>query len=1495
MNKKKNSSRRHTSLRRDIFKSNFAFSLILIALFGTFLAGVLYRSEMSRMHSSLKKTNQAVVIFIEGYFNEIINTVSILESNDYIREAMGGGEYEHLRILDIYRSFAEANENIRYIYSGYENRLMLIDKKAWEEPEGFDPRIRPWYEKAMEARPGMSIGLPYQEINDREWLISTSQALRSEDGSYAGVVAVDCSIAEIARLLRQSAGFETAYSYVVGQDGEIILHHRESLLGDTVPEIKSALQTGQSGSFTYPFEDAVKYAYYRTAPSTGWQVVTAVERNEILLPILWRVIGLIAIICILAVVSGIFLSTLMSRRVCSPLRALSSKVQAIVDGDEYQEDPDAYPENEIGTMARNIGRLASSELLHRNVKLQESRAHLTAILRSIGDGVIACDQEERVISLNCMAETLTGWNSSEANGRTLDDVFHIVNAKTREKTENPVKRSLKEGKVVGLANHTMLIARDGAERQIADSCSPIRDADGKVTGAVLVFRDVTEEYRRREEMRLNTFVLDQIQDGVTVTDLNGTITYVNDAEARKQGRSKDELVGCPTEIYGENPEQGATQREIVEETLKNGRWRGEVVNRGADGEEYVMDCRTQVILDEQGDPAKLAGIATDITERKRIETEIKRARDQYQSLVDNIPGITYRCKLDRDWTMLFMSDAVDPLSGFPASDFINNAVRTYGSVIHPDDTDYVAESIHAAVAEGRSWDIEYRIRHKDGGIRWVHEKGRGVPGEDGGIAHLDGFILDITKRKRAEEELQRNYRLQKIISGLSSRFVKTIHESYDADINDMLAQLGRHSGAGRTYLFQFSDDLETMTNTHEWCGEGAEPQIKRIHDQPVDSVPWFMERILAGNPVHVHDVAALPDEAGMEQAEWAAQDIRSLITVPVRIPGRVWGFVGIDAVGEKYSWSENEVHNLEVIANLIGDLLQRLRSEVYLRETNLQLEAATVRANELAVQAEAASLAKSRFLSNMSHEIRTPLNGVIGFTDLLKQTDLDSIQRQYAENAGTSARALLGIVSDILDFSKIEAGRMELDPIRTDVMELAGQAADIIKYQAAQKNVELLLNIQPGMPRFATLDPVRVKQILLNLLGNAVKFTEEGEVELKMDFSDIGGGRGRIRFAVRDTGIGISEKQKDKIFEAFYQGDAATTRRYGGTGLGLVISNLLAKKMGSRIEIESTPGAGSTFSMVVEVDCEHGGKGEDEKLDGVAHVMVADDNASNRMITQHMLNNWGVECTVCENGFEAVEKIGSSGPFDVVIMDYHMPCMDGLETIRKIRTELGLSPDEQPIIFLHTSVDDVQIHEACRELGVRFCLVKPVKAEEMLFRLKHLHDEGTAGEVELEATGNADQPEGEKDRVVRLQDKPASRGAVVLIAEDNEMNMLLIQSLTRQLLPEVEIIGARDGRQALSAFCNAGRVDLVLMDIQMPGMSGLEVTEAIRAEEGSGRHVPVVALTAGTQAEDRDRCLAAGMDGFLPKPVDREKLREYFTKYLSDNEFGRQGGDSACE
>lgn len=563
-------------------------------------------------------------------------------------------------------------------------------------------------------------------------------------------------------------------------------------------------------------------------------------------------------------------------------------------------------------------------------------------------------------------------------------------------------------------------------------------------------------------------------------------------------------------------------------------------------------------------------------------------------------------------------------------------------------------------------------------------------------------------------------------------------------------------------------------------------------------------------------------------------------------------------------WSHDQYLRWEVRPwyNLDGSVggIMMLTQDV----TDLSLKKEELRKSK--ILAEQASIAKSEFLANMSHEIRTPLNGVIGFTDLVLKTNLNETQQQYLSIVNQSANALLNIINDILDFSKIEAGKLELDIDKCDLYEMGYQAADIITFQAQTKGLEVLLNISNDLPRFIWVDSIRIKQILINLLGNAVKFTEKGEIELKIEqLSHDEGDRKTIRFEVRDTGIGIKPEKRSKIFEEFLQEDSSTTKKYGGTGLGLTISNRLLELMGSKLELRSTVGVGSTFYFDLILDTERGEPVIWENFDVIKNVLIVDDNDNNRLIVKQMLLLKNIHSVEAKNGFEALQLLNERDDFDLIMMDYHMPYMDGIETIRKIRENFGDSMEKQPVILLHSSSDDEALIKACEDLKVNQRIVKPIKIHDLFDTLSHLFIK----EVTVVKT---------PDFTDNHQNTKELR---ILIAEDNPVNKLFAKTLVHRIAPNAIIVEANNGKEALKQ-CQTELPDLVLMDIQMPEMNGYEATLKIRELNG-GTQVPIIALTAGNLKGEREKCLAIGMDDFMAKPFVEGAMVNIFNKWLSSS------------
>lgn len=765
---------------------------------------------------------------------------------------------------------------------------------------------------------------------------------------------------------------------------------------------------------------------------------------------------------------------------------------------------------------------AYASFLNRRIRrvgdmLAVSEEHLAATLRSIGDGVIACDVEGNVTSINTVAEALTGFASDEARGHPIGEVFRIIHAETRQQAEIPVGRALREDRTIGLANHTALIGRDGVERQIADSCAPIHDAAGRVIGAVLVFRDVTEEYRRREALRQSEArlraITDSAQDGILMIDTRGAISYMNPAAESMFGYRADEAIGENLHALLAPQRYQQTHREAFSRFVPSG----------------------------QGNAI---GKTVELAARRKDGKEID-----------------------------------------------------------------VALSL-SALSFGGAW-------------------------------HAVGIVRDISEQKRAERELRENEQRYRVLfhESLQGIALADANTGILLDCNQVLADL-----VGRSI-----DELigQHQSVLHPTAGEGSERST-------------LFEQHLGKRHGQI-----LESQVVMKTGEIKDVEIKANIL---------------------------QVQGKQVLQGIFTDITQRKRIERQQEEYTAALESQKQQMAKLFEAAEAANRAKSEFLANMSHEIRTPMTAILGFAEmLLSAAGIDNELAEHVEAIRTIQRNgqyLLGLINDILDLSRIEAGKVNLDRIACSPAEVFGEVVTLMQVRAEAKNLPLTLEYSGGVPEWIHCDPLRLRQVLINLVGNAIKFTETGSVRVVASLVRKPAGPPLLRIDVIDTGIGLDAQQIARLFRPFSQVDSSAARKFGGTGLGLVISKRLTEMLGGDIAVSSAADKGSTFSVTVDCGDLAGVRMlespmktpapaepsvvktiPDAHLDG--RILLAEDGPDNQRLICFLLKKAGAEATVVDNGQLAYELALAArdrgDPFDVILMDMQMPVMDGYEATRRLR------------------------------------------------------------------------------------------------------------------------------------------------------------------------------------------------------------------------------------
>ncbi len=896
--------------------------------------------------------------------------------------------------------------------------------------------------------------------------------------------------------------------------------------------------------------------------------------------------------------------------------------------------------------------------------------------------------------------------------------------------------------------------------------------------------------------------------------------------------------------------------------------------------------------------------------------QVKEGQRRLSTLMSSLPGMAYRCLNNRDWTMEFVSEGAKALTGYNAADLINSKVISYGEIVHPDDRDLVWSAVQKGVSSARPYEMTYRIVAASGDVEWVWEQGRGVFSDSGELLALEGFITNITPIKRAEavmakakqqEQLQAIMDLAPVAVGISVdgifRFINPAMEKLtglhvgdssasqyvnpedrvhilekiekDGACRDIELKIRAADGSTRIVLSSyFTAEYDNSPGVMGWHTDITE--LKEAEDTLMrqrENLQVLLDTAPVGMGISVDDVMVFVNPALMKLTNVkVGQPTANIYVEPEKclhlhdITSREGGAANIEV---RFWGPDNHPRDF---------LLTLTRMEYEGKEAVMgwatdiskikEAEAEIIKAQRIAEHArqiaEDAAKAKGDFLANMSHEIRTPMNAIIGMSHLALKTDLNAHQRNYIEKITHAADGLLTVINDILDYSKIEAGKLGVESIEFWLDEVFDKVGDVMSLRADEKGLELIFDLAPDVPESLVGDPMRLGQVLINLVGNAIKFTPKGEVIIGAKLESAENKEAVIHFWVKDTGIGISPEQQAKLFQSFSQADTSTTRKYGGTGLGLAISKSIVEMLGGRIWVESALDKGATFHFTARF--ERGGKRRRrrmfraEELAGV-RVLVVDDSDFAREHMAAILKGFGMDADVSADGEEAlgfVERAARDGkPYSLVLLDWKMPVMDGVTCAKRIQDFHGANV---PTMIMVSAFGREDANEAAERKQVQLdgFMAKPVTPSTLLETIGRLLGKGE--EAEGAPLTREEEFTGEMRQLA---------GAHLLLVEDNEMNQELALDLFKEA--GIRVTTANNGKEALDLLAAGKTFDGILMDIQMPVMDGYEATQAIRRLPGLAQ-LPIIAMTADVMAGSREQMTASGMNDHIAKPLDVKKM-----------------------
>ncbi|MBC7827491.1 MAG: response regulator [Chitinophagaceae bacterium] len=866
---------------------------------------------------------------------------------------------------------------------------------------------------------------------------------------------------------------------------------------------------------------------------------------------------------------------------------------------------------------------------------------------------------------------------------------------------------------------------------------------------------------------------------------------------------------------------------------------------------------------------KLISTSRNITERKKVESEreqliqeMQQSEELLRSVINSTPDWIYI--KDLGFRYLLVNQAYADSMHMSAQEFVGK-----------DDLDigFPEELVKGNSVKGiRGFWNDDREVMQTGKAKFIPDEPSLIDGipqvlsvvkvplrdAEGNIWGVLGFVHNITELKKVEDSLRRKDQLLQAVAEATHQLI--INNNLEDAIGESIQLLGIKMQVDTVNVYKNILDITGQqwynNRISHWDISAEDTQANQEQSFPLEEDSEIVESLLKEDLYYSH-VKNIKEDSLREYCE--KMHIRSLAVIPIFTLHHFWGFVSFSDCTSEREWTITEFSILQSFASTLAAAIERK-----------QMEEELIQAKDMA---ELANIAKSEFLANMSHELRTPMNGIIGFTDLVLTTELQKSQREYLSNVKKSAYGLLDIINDVLDFSKIEAGKLLIDRTLFRLDELVEETMDILTVKAFEKNLEMICYVEPGMPSQFNGDPVRVRQVLVNLLGNAIKFTQGGEIlvslskagsiYIKNDKKYLD-----IELSVKDTGIGISKEKLVKIFESFTQADSSTTRKYGGTGLGLTISKSIAELMTGNLSVQSESGSGSIFTLhlPLEVVNEHPQISSKNKLP-IKRVLIVDDNETSSWQIQGIFNYFGIKNEIAGSASDAIKMLeagkAAAKPFDLVITDYHMPQMDGVQLSKEIRKKLFTI--EHPIVLMLSALEKSLFQHEADKTGIYHILTKPVKLYELYGLLCSLF-------MKEKQLGKAS--------VAIPVIKKFGDASLVMVVEDDPINMLLITEVLRKM--GFEIIRAENGKKALEILPHH-QPELIFMDVNMPELDGFATTRLIRQMPEPHRSIPIIALTADAMQGDKERCIEAGMNSYVSKPFRLEEIESVLKNKINFN------------